>query len=81
MKVIRLSDNRLDAYFKEKDRAEMFSNYWKTIYPSAGFRANVLCVEGMRTNCKLPLYNYSFNDYAPVDVIEGYLQLFPEERE
>lgn len=81
MKVIKLSLYRLDVYFKNKDKAEMFSNYWKTTYPSDSFVSRVLCVEGMETNCKIVGYNYSFSGYPPKDVIDSYLELFPEEKE
>lgn len=70
----------LDVYFKTEKSATLFANYWLTIDPDKADQKNILSEEEY-TSDRCEGYNYTMNWYPPADVVEGFLNIFPEEKE
>lgn len=81
MKVIE-AYNGYDVYFETKESAQLFSNYWGTVESSAleAEQTEILEGEEFLERVGKP-YKYTMNWYPPKDVIDGYLELFPEQKE
>lgn len=81
MKVIEVSRG-YDVYFKTEESAQLFSNYWGTVEPSAFEAEQTKILEEAEFLEKVDqAYNYTLNWYPPKSVVDSYLELFPEEKE
>jgi hypothetical protein len=85
MKAIEINKDKVDVYFKTLASAELFSNYWGALVGGLmdkyEFPSNKILLTADYPDPRAKNYEYTCNAFPNIKIVEGFLNIFPEERE